>query len=132
MSKIQLGARIVLGLIYFVFGGMGLGLALGLYHMQFPTMGPAADAFMKGILGSGYFLLFLKTTETSCGFLLLTGIAAPLALVIIAPVTLNIIMFHLFLTPGLQNLPLPLIMVLCQVLAMSAYWKKYKTLFSSK
>jgi len=128
MSKIQLSARIVLGLIYFIFGGMGLGIALGLWHMPFPPLPPTAEAFMNGIMGSGYFLLLLKITEMTCGFLLLTGIAAPLALVIIAPVTLNIICFHLFLTPGLNNLILPSIMVLCQLLAMSSYWNKYKPL----
>ena len=132
MSKIQLGARIVLGLIYFVFGGMGLGMALGLWHMPFPPMPPAAQAFMTGIMGSGYFLFLLKITETSCGFLLLTGIAAPLALVIIAPVTINILCFHAFLTPGFNELPLPLTMVITQILAMSGYWKLYQPLFGKK
>ena len=132
MTNIQFGARIVLGLIYFLFWGMGLAMALGLIHMPFPPLPEAAASFMKGIMGSGYFFLMLKTTETSCGFLLLTGIAAPLALVIIAPVTLNIIMFHAFLTPGLNNLPLPLLMVAAQILAMSGYWKLYQPLFGKK
>ncbi|MDE2010168.1 MAG: acyltransferase [Candidatus Omnitrophica bacterium] len=131
MSKVRLVARIVLGLIYFVFGGMGLGMALGLWHMPFPPLTPAAAAFMKGIMGSGYFIFLLKITETSCGFLLLTGIATPLVLVVIAPVTLNILCFNLFLMP-LNNLALPLVMVLCQVLAMSGYWGKYQPLFSKK
>lgn len=131
-AKIQLGARIILGLIYFIFGGMGLGMALGLWHMPFPPLPPAADAFMKGIMGSGYFLFLLKITETSCGFLLLTGIASPLALVIIAPVTINILCFHTFLTPGLHNLVLPSVMVVSQILAMSGYWKLYKPLFGKK
>ena len=131
-SKIQFGARIVLGLIYFIFGGMGLGMALGLLHMPFPPMPEAAEAFMKGIMGSGYFLFLLKITETTCGFLLLTGIAAPLALVIIAPVTINILCFHAFLTPGLNNLVLPLIMVIAQILAMSGYWNLYQPLWCKK
>jgi putative oxidoreductase len=132
LNKIQFGARIVLGLIYFAFGGMGLGMALGLWHMPFPPLPEAAENFMKGIMGTGYFLLMLKITETSCGFLLLSGIAAPLALIVIAPVTLNIFMFHTFLTPGLNNLVLPLIMVASQILAMSGYWKLYKPLFGKK
>jgi putative oxidoreductase len=132
ITKIQFGARIILGLIYFLFGGMGLGLALGLIHMPFPPLPDAAEGFMKGIMGAGYFFPLLKTTETTCGFLLLTGIAAPLALVVIAPVTLNIILFHAFLTPGLSNLPLPLLMVISQILAMSGYWKLYKPFFGKK
>jgi len=129
-SKVQLGARIILGLIYLVFGSMGLAIALGLMPMPEAPMPEAATKFMEGISATGYFFPMLKITEVSCGVLLLTGIAAPLALVIIAPVTLNIIMFHAFLTSGLSNLALPLLMVLAQCLAMSAYWSKYKQLFS--
>jgi hypothetical protein len=131
-TKIQFAARIILGLIYFLFGGMGLGMALGLIHMPFPPLPAAAEGFMNGIMGTGYFFPFLKMTETTCGFLLLTGIAAPLALVIIAPVTLNIILFHTFLTPGLNNLVLPLVMLVAQILAMSGYWKLYRPLFGKK
>jgi putative oxidoreductase len=132
MSKIQLGARIVLGLIYFVFGLMGLAMAVGLMHPQMPPMPEAATRFNEGLFGSGYFLPELKITETTCGFLLLSGIAAPAALVIIAPVTLNIFLFHLFLTPGVKELPLPLLMVIAQVIAMSGYWDVYRPLFSKK
>ena len=129
-SKIQLGARIILGLIYFVFGSMGLAMALGLLTMPQPAMPDAAAGFMKGIMGTPYFLPLLKVTEAVCGLLILSNIAAPLALVIIAPVTLHILFFHAFLTPGLSNLTLPLIMVTAQILAMSGYWKKYQPLFS--
>jgi putative oxidoreductase len=131
-SKIQFGSRIILGLIYFIFGLMGLAIACGLMKMPESSMPPAAMEFMKGIMGSGYFLPFLKITETSCGFLLLIGFWAPLALLILAPITLNIIMFHLNLTPGIQNLILPLIMVIAHILAMSAYWNSYKPLFSNR
>jgi putative oxidoreductase len=129
MSKIQLTSRILLGLIYFVFGGMGLAMALGLMQMPQTPMPEAAEGFMKGMMGTGYFFPLLKITEVVCGFLILTGIAAPLALVIIAPVTLNIILFHGFLTPGVNNLILPLVMVIAQVVAMSAYWNRYQPLF---
>jgi putative oxidoreductase len=131
-TKIQIGARIILGLIYFIFGLMGLAIAFGFMPMPSQSMPPAATEFMKGIIGSGYFLLFLKITETGCGFLLLTGFLAPLALVILAPITLNIIMFHANLTPGVQNLILPSVMIFAHVVAMSAYWSLYKPLFSNR
>lgn len=128
-SKIQLAARVILGLIYFVFGGMGLAIALGFMKMPSSPMPQAAEAFMKGIMATGYFFPVLKITETSCGFLMLTGIAAPLALVVIAPITLQIFLFHSCLTPGVNNLVLPSVMVLTQIIAMSAYWKVYRPLF---
>ena len=129
-TKIKLGARILLGLIYFVFGGMGLGIAFGLMPMPNSPMPEAAMSFMKGIMATGYFFPLLKITETACGFLLLTGIAAPLALVILAPITLHIMLFHANLTPGINNLILPLLMLIAHCVAMSAYWSLYRPLFS--
>lgn len=130
--KIQMGSRIVLGLIYVVFGAMGLAMQLGLMPMPEPAMPDAAMGFMKGMVGTGYFLPLLKITETVCGFLLLIGFAAPLALVIIAPVTLHILLFHANLTPGINNSVLPLFMVIVQVIAMSGYWDLYKPLLSRR
>ena len=130
LKMVQLVARIILGLIYFAFGGMGVLIVLNIIHPTFPPMTPAADAFFKGMMGSGYFFPLLKFTETTCGLLLLIGYAAPLALVVLAPITLNIILFHSFLTPGAGNLPLPLAMVVLQIIAMTGYFKYYRPLFS--
>lgn len=132
IEKIQLGARVVLGLIYFVFGGMGLAMALGLMKMPESPMPEAAMAFMKGIMASGYFFPLLKGTEVVGGLLLLIGRAAPLALVVLAPVTLHILLFHAVLTPGMGNLVLPLAMTVLHVAAMSAYGKAFKPLFARK
>lgn len=131
-KEIQLGARIILGLIYFIFGGMGLAIAFGLMKMPDQPMPEAAMTFMKGIMATGYFFPLLKITEISCGFLLLIGRSAPLALVVIAPVTLHILLYHLYLTPGLGNLGLPLLMAAAQVIAMSGYWNLYRPLFGKK
>lgn len=132
MSKVQLIARIILGLIYTVFGSMGLAIAFGLMKMPDSPMPEAAETFMKGIMATGYFFPLLKITEVACGLMILSGRAAALGLVIIAPVTLHILLFHGCLTPGLGNLVLPLLMVAAQILAMSAYWKIYRPLFSVK
>ena len=129
MKKIALAARILLGLVYFIFGGMGLGIALGMIRMPDNPMPEAAAAFFAGIMASKYFFPLLKGTETVCGFLLLTGRGAPLALVILAPVTLNIFLFHYFLTPGPSELILPAAIAAAHILAMAGYWKLYKPLF---
>ena len=125
--KIPTVARVFLGLIYFVFGLNGFFYFL---KMTPPPMSETAAAFFKGIHGSGYFIPVLSGTQTLGGFLLLTGLAAPLALVILAPVTLQIFLFHYFLTPGLKNLVLPMAMLVLHLTAAVAYWKVYKPLFS--
>lgn len=129
IKNIKCGARIILGLIYGVFGAMGLAMVLGLMTMPQPAMPEKAAAFMTGMMGSGYFLPLLKITETAGGILLLTGIAAPVALVILAPITVHIFLFHAYLTPGINEIILPLAMVILHVIAMSAYGDIYKPLF---
>ena len=95
MSRLPFVARLLLGLIFTAFGIMGL-LQLG---PQPELEGKAAD-FMGGLVGSDYFWQVLKVTEIVCGLLLLAGVATPLALVILAPVTVNIVLFHIFLDPA--------------------------------
>lgn len=125
--KISTAARLLLGLIYLVFGLNGF---LNFLPMKIPPMPEAATAFMAGMMKAGYFFPLLKGTEVVGGFLLLSGFAAPLALVVLAPVTLNIFLFHACLTPGLNNLILPLVMGLLHVGAACSFWRLYTPLFS--
>lgn len=124
-TKVYFGSRLLLGLIYFVFGLNGF-----LNFIPTPTdMPQAAQTFMGGMMSASYFLPVLKGTEVIAGLLLLTGFAAPLALVILAPITLQILLFHGFLTPGIQNLIMPLVMTALHILAAQAYWNLYLPLF---
>jgi putative oxidoreductase len=94
-AKMPLIARILLGLIFFVFGLMGL---LNLIPPP-PNMPEALQTFNTGLMASIYFFPFLKLTETICGLLLLTGSFVPLALVVLAPIVINIVLVHAFLAP---------------------------------
>jgi uncharacterized membrane protein YphA (DoxX/SURF4 family) len=123
-NKIQSTARILLGLIFFIFGLNGF-----LQFIPAPPMTDAAGNFAGALAATGYFFPFLKATEVICGLLLLSGFAAPLALVILAPITLNILLFHGILTPGLQNLIMPLAIIALQITAALKYWSLYAPLF---
>ena len=58
--------------------------------------------FSSALMETGYFMQFVKIVEVACGALLLANYFTPLALVILAPVTLNIVLVHAFLdTSGL-------------------------------
>lgn len=118
-------ARYLLGLIYFVFGGAGLFNLLPAP----PEMPERMQTFMNGIMATGYFFPLLKATEMVCGLLLLLGFAPALALVILAPITLNILFVHAFMTPGAQELVLPVIMIVAHLLAATNFSNVYKPLF---
>ncbi len=123
-NKITFAAQILLGLIFFVFGLNGF-----LNFIPAPTPPESAMDFLKGLMSTGYFFPVLKGSETICGLLLLTGIAAPVALLILAPIALQIALFHFVLTPGIQEAIMPLAILVLLGLSASRYWSLYRGLF---
>ncbi|HEY8375502.1 MAG TPA: DoxX family membrane protein [Nannocystis sp.] len=89
-------ARCMLGLVFLVFGLNGFFHFLS---MPPPPEGPAG-AFLGGLVAAGYMFPLIKGTEVVAGALLLAGRFVPLALVLLAPVIVNIVAYHLFLAPG--------------------------------
>lgn len=95
MSKVPLIARIILGLIFFVFGLNGFFN----FIPQPQNMPESMMTFMTGMMATKYFFPLLKGTEVICGLLLLLNMYVPLSLIVLAPITLNIFMVHAFMAP---------------------------------
>jgi putative oxidoreductase len=97
-------AQIVLGLIFLVFGLNGF-----LHFIPTPPpSGPSGD-FAMALFKSGYFFPFLKGAEVICGLLLLINKFTTLALLILAPIIINIFLFHAFL--GIEGLPMSIALI---------------------
>lgn len=89
--------RVPLGLIFFVFGLNGF---LNFIPPPSEPMPEGAVSLGVALMNSGYLMQFIKGTEVLCGLLLLANRFVPLALVVLAPIVLNILAFHLFLMPS--------------------------------
>lgn len=125
-QKLPIIARYLLGLLFTIFGAAGL---LNLIPPP-PDLPEKLMAFMNGIMAAQYFFPLLKSTEIVCGILLLSGFAPALALVVLAPISINILFVHLFLTPGLENLIMPLAIIVLHAMAATKYWNIYRPLFA--
>lgn len=91
-------ARVLLGLMFFIFGLMGL---LNLMPPPPPeTLPPGLVAFSEAMMKTGYLFQLVKVTEVVVGALLLLNRFVPLALALIAPVIVNIVAVHAFLAPS--------------------------------
>lgn len=126
MKNVTMIARVVMGFIF-----LASGISFFFYAPP-PMEGPIAD-FFKGMLATHYFFYLLKCTEIICGLALLTGRFVPLALVVLAPVLLNIFLVHAFLAP--QGLPLAIVLGAIEVyLAFfsTEYSAKIKALFQAR
>jgi uncharacterized membrane protein YphA (DoxX/SURF4 family) len=90
-------ARILLGLMFFVFGLNGF-----LHFIPEPKtpMPEGAGAFAGALMKTAYMFPMIMGTQVLVGVLLLLNRFVPLALALIAPVIVNIIAFHIFLAPS--------------------------------
>jgi uncharacterized membrane protein YphA (DoxX/SURF4 family) len=88
-------ARILLGLLFTVFGLNGF---LHFIPQPPPPPGLAAD-FFRVVFASGYLMLPFALQLVG-GVLLLANRYVPLALALLAPVIVNILMFHVLMSPG--------------------------------
>ena len=102
MKTFTLIARILLGLVFFVFGLNGF-----FHFLPMPPMEGTAAVFFGGLMATGYFIPVLAATQTISGALLLAGKFVPLALVMLAPVVLHIFLFHAFV--DLAGLPVAIV-----------------------
>ena len=88
-----------------------------------PELTGAVKTFMSGVEASVYLLPLIKITELVCGLAFLMGRFVPLATVMIFPVTLNILLFHIFV----DQKGLPVAILLCLFVPR---WKRFVPYFA--
>lgn len=116
--------RIILGLGLIFFG------LSKLMHFNFmPTHIYTGDAaiFIDSLSDTGYILKVVGIFELFIGLLLLFNKWVPFALLLLAPITLNILLFHLFMdTPGLI---IAVVVLALNGILIYKHWKVYRPLF---
>ena len=98
MKIVTLIARLLLGLIFVVFGLNGF-----LNFIKGPMPSGLAAQFVGALVLSHYFWV-VAAIQVAGGVLLLVNRYVPLALVLLGPVIVNIILYHVFL--NLSGAPL--------------------------
>jgi putative oxidoreductase len=97
--NIRLLIQIVLGAMFVVAGGAKLLI---------PARLSVGDALIDGMKATGYLYALLGITEAISGLFLAINRYVPLTLTVLAPIVLNIFLYHVFLAP--MGLPVALIL----------------------
>jgi uncharacterized membrane protein YphA (DoxX/SURF4 family) len=114
-------ARVVLGLIFVVFGSNAF-----LHFIPMPPPQGLAGDFLKALFASHY-LYVVAILQVLGGAILLLGRFVPLGLTLLGPVIVNILLFHFFLEP--TGLPLALIVGALALFLLWANWQAFRPLF---
>tara|TARA_B110000879_G_scaffold198179_1_gene269631 strand:+ start:1018 stop:1404 length:387 start_codon:yes stop_codon:yes gene_type:complete len=94
MKNLKIVLRIIFGLFLLFFGLNGL-----LQFAPMPEVGPEAGAFLGAISSTKIFFPLISIIEIATGALILLNKAVPLALVLIFPILLCAVLFHISLNP---------------------------------
>jgi len=86
--------------------------------------------FMDGMAASVYLMTTVKIIELICAVAFLSGRFVPLATVVIFPINVNILLFHVFLGP--ESLPVAILLMAGNLLLAWYYRDKYKSLLLAK
>lgn len=122
MKYVILTCRILLGLIFFVFG---LNNILHLFPLPYPT-GDALTWF--GIMAAHGWMTFNGVIMTIAGLLLLVGRFVPLGLTLIAPIVVNILLYHALLWP--HGLAPAAVVTVLEVTLLIAYYRSFLPLLA--
>ncbi|HEV8591220.1 MAG TPA: DoxX family membrane protein [Pyrinomonadaceae bacterium] len=117
--------RTLMGLL-FMFGAIVVLFNL----VPKPELTGVTKTFNEGLDSVGYFWYLLKITELLCGLAFVTGRFVPLATVVIAPVIVNIFMFHAFIDRS--GLPVAIFLVLANAFVAYYYRDAYAGLLKAK
>jgi putative oxidoreductase len=117
-------ARILLGLIFVVFGLNGF---LNFLHAPMPT--GQAGQYM-GVMFGSFYMHFAFLVQLVGGLLLLSGQFIPLALVLLGPVIVNILLFHISFQPA--GLPPGVLSTLLWFIIFFGYRRSFTGVFAQK
>ena len=110
--------RLLLGLMFFV---LGLNNILSFLKMP-PPQNPDALTFIT-ILHVSHWMTFVGALMTVAGLLLLVNRFVPLALTLLAPVVVNILLYHALLWP--HGAALALVALLLEAVLLAAYFRSF-------
>lgn len=120
MRYVILGARILEGLIFLIFGLNGL---LHFFNPPPPT-GDALTWFT--IMVTHHWMNFVAVVQLVAALLLLVGRFVPLGLTLLAPVIVNILLYHALLWP--HGYVLAVLTLVLELFLLAVYWRSFAPL----
>jgi uncharacterized membrane protein YphA (DoxX/SURF4 family) len=114
--------RILLGIMLVVFGANKF---LHFIPMEMPS--GSAGNFMNSLGATGYIFPIVGVLEVLVGAMLLLKKQVAFALILLVPISINILLFHLFL--DIPGVGIALLVTLFNGILVYKHWQQYKPIF---
>lgn len=124
-SKITKIVRILYGLFFAI-----MGFNFFFHFINLPPMPLEASNFMMALGATGYMLPLIGGVQALTGLMLVFNIFTSLALILLAPVVVNILLFHMYLDPTMLGLAVTVTVV--HIFLAVMYWDCYSHLFCKR
>lgn len=122
--KILAAVRVLSGLEFTAF------FVWGLVGFQPPEGPPGAMALSHALTAAGYFNPMIYLVYLLVGAAYIINRFVPLATIVLTPLTVNIVLFHIFLFP--TTLPRTAIVVVPNLVMIYACWEAYRPLWRAR
>lgn len=116
--------RILLAIALIFFG---LNKFIQFDFMPVPDLPNQAADFMSSLDATGYVLPIVGALEVIIGLMLLFRKWVPFALILLAPISVNILLFHMFL--DLPQIGVAIVIAIINAILIYKYWKAFRPLF---
>ena len=126
MKLVVLVARILLGLVFVVFGFNHI-----VPFIHGPMPGGDAGTLIT-VMSAHKWFVFYGLVDVVAGLMLLAGRFVPLGLTLIAGMGVNILLFVMTLEPTASGLGMPLFLAVLELLLVYAYRDSFAGIFSAK
>ena len=123
-SKFTQVVRVLLGIILIAFGINKIYSFIPL-----PQPSPEAANFMESLADTGYILTLVALFEIIIGLLLLLRLWVPFVLLLLVPLSLNILLFHIFM--DIPAIGTAILVVILNGILLYKHRLKYKPLLTS-
>ncbi len=116
-------ARVLLGLVFLIFG-------FNVFLHFIPQPPPQGDVgTMMGLMFQHWWFHFFGVLYIVGGLLLVIGRYVPVGLVLLGPILVNILLFHL--TMALEGIGPGLVCAVLEIFLIYAYWPAFAGIFSA-
>lgn len=120
-SKFTKVIRIVLGVLLIVFGANKF-----LHFIPLPMV--SMEDFLNSFGAAGYIFPVVGVLEVIIGVLLLLKKWTAFALIMLAPISINIVLFHLFL--HVEGIGMSILIAFFNGVLLYKHWPQYRPLFA--